>query len=115
MLLHALITAVCFLNASALNPLRALQNNVKKAFRQLKGKYQSPQRLRHRGVIAIDITKLVNPNFLSFVQPDEAALDAGLSQMVDNFIATHERLWQQKQRDKKTIGVMLRISVYGCK
>jgi hypothetical protein len=91
----------------------SLENNVKKALRQFKTKYRAPQRRRrHRGIIAIDITKLVNPEFMLYAQDDEQTLDAGLSGMVDCFISTHERLWQ-KQRDRKTIAVLLRVSLMG--
>lgn len=44
----------------------SLENNVKDAFHQLEAKYRSPQRLRHRGIIAIDISKLINPEFMLY-------------------------------------------------
>ena len=92
--------------------LASLEKRVKDAFAQLEAKYRSPQRLRHRGLIAIDISKLINPRFHLYVQEDADAIDAGLSQIVDDFIAKHEHVWQT-QRNKKTIGVMLRMTVMG--
>jgi hypothetical protein len=92
--------------------LTTFEKRVKDAFHQLEAKYRSPKRLRHRGLIALDISKLVNPDFLLYVQNDADSIDAGLSQIVDDFIVKHEHVWQG-QRSKKTIGVILRLSVMG--
>ncbi|MGH9877227.1 MAG: hypothetical protein ACRD5H_06275 [Nitrososphaerales archaeon] len=90
----------------------ALESNIKKAYRQLEKKYRSPQRLRHRGLIAIDITKLVNPDFMLYVQPNSTALDSGLSRVIDTFVLKHEHLWQ-RSRNAKTIGILLRLTIMG--
>lgn len=92
--------------------ISSLEKRIKDAFQQLENKYRSPQRLRHRGIVALDISKLINPDFLLYIQDDANALNAGLSQIIDDFIVKHEHLWQ-KQRNKKTIGVLIRLSVMG--
>jgi hypothetical protein len=90
----------------------ALEKRIKEASRQLDAKYGSAQRLRHRGIIALDISKLINPEFQLYVQNDIGAFDAGLSRIIDEFMIQHERLWQ-KRSGRKTIGVILRLSVMG--
>ncbi len=89
-----------------------LSGNIKTAFRQLEEKYQNPQRLRYRGLIAIDITKLFNPDFLLYERDDAEALNSGLGRIVDGFVARHARLWQ-KGRNKKTIAVLVRLAIIG--
>lgn len=90
----------------------ALQTRVKNAYQQLESKYKNPKRIRHRGVIALDITKLINPEFMLYVGQNAQSLDAGVSSLVDRFLQQHERVWQQ-DRNKKTIAVLLRVSLMG--
>lgn len=90
----------------------SLGNRIKDAFHQLEKKYLLPEHQRYRGIVALDISKLVNPDFLLCVQDDANALDAALSRIIDDFIAKHEHLWQ-KRRNKKTIGVLIRLSAMG--
>lgn len=92
--------------------LGMLEANVKNAFRQLEGKYHNPVHLRHRGIIAIDISKLINPDFMLYEAQNATSLDAGLSQVVDNFIIENNHYWQTG-RNKKTIAILLRLSLMG--
>ncbi len=87
-----------------------LEANVRDAFKQLERKYKNPIRVRHRGIIAIDISKLLNPDFMLYVQPNAASLERGLSYLVGRFIEKHERLWQVR-RSKKTIAVLVRVGI----
>ncbi len=87
----------------------AVESNVKDAFEQLEEKYRNPVRPRHRGIIAIDISKLTNPDFKGYFHPDTDSLDAYLSQRVSQFIVANEHYWQTG-RDKKTIAVLVRFS-----
>jgi hypothetical protein len=89
-----------------------VETNVRKAFAQLEEKYRTSQRYRHRGIIALDVTKLINPEFMLYSQADEVGLSEGLGHLVDDIVRTHERLWQ-RGRDPKTIGVMIRACVMG--
>ena len=92
--------------------LTSLESNIKKACRQLEAKYGNAEPSLQSGIIAIDITKLINPDFMLYAQNDEHALDAGLSRLIDGFVSEYERLWQ-RQRDKRTIAVLLRLSLVG--
>ncbi len=90
----------------------ALEARVHNAFKQLERKYALPANSRARGIIALDITKVRNPEFDFYIQPDADALRIGLATVMDQFIERHNHLWQRK-RNKKTIGVLLRFSVIG--
>ncbi len=87
-----------------------LEANIKSAFKQLERKYKNPVRARHRGIIAIDISKLFNPEFMLYVQPNAASLQHALSQIVDGFIEKNEKLWQV-WRNNKTIAVLVRVGI----
>jgi len=89
-----------------------LESNIKDAFRQLERKYKKPVHARHRGIIAIDISKIINPEFMLFVQPNAVSLEQGLSQIVDEFIVKNERLCQLR-RNKRTIAVIVRVGIMG--
>ena len=90
----------------------SIEKNIKDAFKQLERKYKSPVRARHRGIIALDISKLLNPEFMLYVQPDAVSLDRGLTQIADQFILKNERLWQLR-RNSKTIAVLIRFGIMG--
>lgn len=92
--------------------LGKLGANVKDAFRQLELKYQNPTHSRLRGIVAIDISKLINPDFMLYEADDAKSLDAGLSHLVDKFISENKHNWQTG-RNKKTIAVLLRLSLMG--
>ena len=87
-----------------------LGRNIKNAYKQLEQKYKSPIRTRHRGIIAVDITKLINPEFLLFVQPNADAVDRGISSIIDSFVTSNEKLWQLR-RNSRTMAIVLRIAI----
>jgi hypothetical protein len=90
----------------------SIEKNIKDAFKQLERMYKNPIRARHRGIIALDISKLLNPEFMLYIQPDAASLDRGLVQIADQFILKNERLWQLR-RNSKTIAVLIRFGIMG--
>lgn len=87
-----------------------LESNIKKAFKQLERKYKNPECSRHRGIIAIDVSKLLNPDFKLYVQPNANAIDAGLTHILDKFIQQNDHLWQLS-RNKKTIAILFRYAL----
>lgn len=91
---------------------RKVEAAVRYAFKQLERKYGEPVRVRHRGIIALDITKVVNPDFMLYVQPDAVKIDAGTANMVDSFLNQNARFWQTS-RNRKTIAVLVKLSMMG--
>ena len=92
--------------------LKKLGARIKDAFKQLERKYSNFSQLRRRGVIAVDITKVVNPDFMLYVKPDALSLERGIANIVDQFIVHNAHYWQIG-RNKKTIAVMFRLSLIG--
>ena len=92
--------------------LGKLESNIRDAFKQLEKRFLNPIRARHRGIIAIDISKIVNPDFMLYVQPNVGSLRSGLSRIIDNFIKENEKFWQTR-RSSKTIAVLIRLGLMG--
>lgn len=81
---------------------------VKKAVDQLAKKYKSVNRRSHKGIIAIDITKAVNPNFNIFVALANDDIDRIMSEQLEMFASSTKSCWGDI-RHSRTIGVLFRL------
>lgn len=86
----------------------AVPRRLTDAIKQLERKYQNPARTRCRGIVALDITKAVNPEFNIFVTRESGDIDRIMSIVVDQFISRNESIWSDFQ-SSKTIGILLRL------
>jgi len=86
----------------------SVKPRVKDAFRQLEQKYQTAQRTRYRGIITLDITKVLNPSFKLYVTDDRISIDQIMSHLVDRFLIDHRSSWELR-RTSKTIGILVRL------
>jgi len=92
--------------------LKRIRSNVKDAHGQIKKRVGITKRQADYGIIAIDITKLTNPEFKLYAQNNYALIHYGLTKIVDNFIMEHQHKWQTK-RMPRVLGVLLRLCVMG--
>lgn len=81
---------------------------VKKAADQLKDKYKSSDRPNRKGIIAIDVTKVLNPDFKILVGQENAHIDQIMSQKLTEFVEDNADEWA-KVRHSRTIGILLRL------
>ena len=81
---------------------------IKKAVDQLAKKYKSVNRRTHKGIIAIDITKVVNPHFNIFVARENEAIDQTMSETLETFASDTKKYWAGI-RHSRTIGVLFRL------
>ena len=81
---------------------------VKKAVDQLAKKYKSVNRRTYRGIVAIDITKVVNPKFDIFVARENEDIDRIMSGKLETFASETKEFWGDI-RHSRTIGVLLRL------
>jgi hypothetical protein len=88
--------------------LAAVERNVKDALKQLSQRINGIQRVRHRGIVALDITKAMNPSFEVFTTEREQDIDFSMSQQVDRFIERYMNTWT-KPRCNQNIGVLIRL------
>ncbi len=81
---------------------------ARKAADQLRGKYKSFSRRNRRGIIALDVTKVINPEFKILVGKENAHIDQIMSQKLVELMRENEEEWA-KMRDSRTIGVLFRL------
>jgi hypothetical protein len=80
--------------------------------KQLARMYQKPSRLRYRGVVAIDLTRVMNPAFKIETAGSYEELQTRLSRRLDEFNKENESIWKTVRRPK-TIAIILRFSTLG--
>jgi hypothetical protein len=86
----------------------AIERNFRDAERQLQEGYRRTFGFDSRGVIALDVTKLINPKFVNPALTQEE-ISTLLSKTLEDFVMSRHRLWSSA--NKKTIGVYARISL----
>ena len=66
----------------------------------------------HRGIVALDISKILNSGDKIFVAQNDEMLLASVDRMMDQFIAQHSESWESiyKRRHKKIIGTIIRFA-----
>lgn len=92
--------------------LNKLEANVRKARDQLIRILNSKAGSGHRGMIAIDFSKIQNEGDKLLVKEDDFHLQQSVTQIMDLFIQQHSHQWEKvyKSQTKKIIGTMLRFS-----
>lgn len=89
-----------------------LEENIRKASKQLEILLQKKIGSGHRGIVAIDISKILNPRDEIFVQENDTQLLKSADQIMDRFIKDYSSIWQQvyTKRHEKVIGTIIRFS-----
>jgi hypothetical protein len=88
----------------------ALERNVDDARRQLRKRYKLAKRPGYVGVIAVDLTKILNPNHDLLRGFPAAEIGDVLGGAMEEYSREHERVWQ-KNRDPQTAAVLLRLNI----
>lgn len=89
-----------------------IERNVRDASRQLQKVFNKEVGSGHRGIVAIDISKVLNSGSKIFVATDDDELLASVNHMMDEFIAQYSGIWQDiyKRRHRKVIGTIFRLT-----
>lgn len=86
-----------------------IEANVKKASSQLEGLLRKQVGSGHRGVVAIDVSKILNPGDQIYVSPNDGQLmrsvDGLMRSLIDRFSPVWERVYAR--RSKKVIGTIV--------
>ena len=88
--------------------LEATDRRIKDGLDQLRKRVNSFQKVRHRGLVGLDLTKAVNPDFEVFVTQDEGSIGRSMTEQVDRFVARYKRA-RENPKCNQTIGVLLRL------
>ncbi|WP_446808318.1 hypothetical protein ACH50O_13540 [Methylomonas sp. 2BW1-5-20] len=86
----------------------AVDRRIKEAVDQLKKHINNAKKVKRRGLVAVDITKVLNPTFQIFITSTEKSISDSMEARVDQFIAEHEHSWINP-RCNQTIGVLIRL------
>jgi hypothetical protein len=87
-----------------------IQKNIKDAKYQLKNKIHNPTKSRTCGIIALDFTKLLNPNFDLLVTKNDQATQKCLDEKTDYFVENYQKYWN-KNLGRNVLGVLTYFSL----
>lgn len=89
-----------------------IEHNARKASSQLETILAGEVGSGHRGIVALDVSKILNCGDTIFVTRNDGQLMASVDRMMDQFIEEHSHIWQRvyERRHKKIIGTIIRFS-----
>ena len=89
-----------------------IEDNVRKASRQLETLLDREVGAGHRGIVAIYISKVLNWGDMIYVTANDNELLASVNHIMDQFIAQYSQIWQRiyERRRKKIIGTIIRFA-----
>lgn len=89
-----------------------LERNVRKASSQLEMIILEADGPKQRGIVAIDISKILNRGDQIYVTANDNQLRRSTSQMMDQFITEHSYIWESvyRRRSPKVIGTIIRFA-----
>jgi hypothetical protein len=92
--------------------VRKLESNVRDACNQVNKSLKRKTGTGHRGIVALEISKLINPGDDLYVAPDEPTLLRAIDKLMNRFIESHFLIWERiyKEKGRKILGTMLRFS-----
>jgi len=103
--------SVLFVESKRIYSPERIEGNVRKAFKQLHRRYEAADpKMQKRGLIAISISKLVNPKQKLLSTRNVDHLRAVLNKQVVGFIEEHKRHWD-RQDDRNTVGIIIHLHV----
>lgn len=89
-----------------------LEGNARKASSQLETILAGEVGSGHRGIVALDVSKILNRGDRIFVTRNDRELMASVDRIMDQFIEDHSHIWQRvyQRRHKKIIGTIIKFS-----
>lgn len=92
--------------------LNGIESNARKASRQLENALKADESEGSRGIVALDISKILNLGDKVYVARDDKELITSVGCIMDDFIRDHSEIWQRvyQRRHKKIVGTIIRFS-----
>lgn len=89
-----------------------IERNVRKASNQLESIFRSSVGSGHRGLIALEVSKIFNTDDKLLVRKNDAELSSTIAQITESFIRDYSKIWQGvfTEKNQKIIGVIVRTS-----
>lgn len=90
----------------------AIEENVRKASRQLERALSAKYGVGNRGIVALDVSKILNPGDKIYSAKNDRILEDSIRREVLNFVHAYRSVWEDVylRRDSKIIGTLVRIS-----
>lgn len=92
-----------------------LKANVNKACRQLKRTIDKHPKINQRGLVALDVSKLITmpPPQYVFESPTESEIGPRSEAIIDQYIRDNSHVWEHEytDQDSRIIGTLLRLSL----
>lgn len=100
-----------WIECKRIGSVSAIEENVRKASRQLTGPLSRPG-LGHRGLVALDVSKVINCGDSIYMADDDQQLLAIVNRMMNGFIIEHSPIWESiyERRHRKLIGTLIRFA-----
>lgn len=66
----------------------------------------------HRGIVAVDVSKLLNRGDKIYVSRNDGELIESVTRIMHQFISQHSRIWEKvyRRRHRKVIGTIIRFA-----
>lgn len=92
--------------------LSKVEANSGKASKQLETILKKQIGSGHRGIVALDVSKILNPEGKIFVSNNDSELLDSIDSIMDSFIKEYSNIWQRvyTRRNKKIIGTIIRFA-----
>lgn len=92
--------------------IEGIEGNARKASNQLETILAGEVGSGHRGIVALDVSKILNRGDRILVTRNDNDLLAKVDRIMDQFIQEHSQIWQRvyKRRHKKIVGTIIRFS-----
>lgn len=89
-----------------------IESNARKASSQLEKILAGEVGSGRRGIVALDVSKILNRGDKIFVARNDEELLVSVNRLMDLFIEEHSHIWQRvyERRHKKVIGTIIRLS-----
>jgi len=89
-----------------------IESNARKASSQLETILAGEVGSGHRGIVALDVSKILNQGDKIFVAMNDDELLTSVDRIMDRFIEEHSHIWQRvyERRRKKIIGTVIMFS-----
>jgi hypothetical protein len=95
-----------------LSSAKKIEANVKDASNQLEKIIRKQTGSGHKGIVALDVSKLFNPGDKIYPQTNDLELVSSINQMMDKFIEENSKYWEKiySRRSRSIIGTIIRFS-----
>lgn len=104
-----------FIECKRVQSIGNIEKNLKKATDQLTAIFKRKIGSNNRGLIALDVSRVINPNFYHLAKKDDNSLEESVDGLLTEFIDDFGGKWQKDlaKRNRKIVGFLFRLSLMG--